>query len=234
MAKQKNLKADTPIYHGAATFDGNLTLNIHGEQKTIRTDYGGIKLRDADPNKELIVLMRLHACYNELDTGYIVRTRKYDDCERPCFGLKASPDSQTWGVLNYCDVIAWGYADGGLNDSTLFYSCQSTVAEELSRERRRAAEGVKTHAEELAEMAELEEEEELDDIERCCVKLRVEGDDIQCSAHLPKDDVAVDPETRHAKGLLHDCAWNFDIFRKAHPEVTEIHYYTDDELLMEE
>jgi hypothetical protein len=81
---------------------------------------------------------------------------------------------------------------------------------------------------------ELEEEEELDDIERCCVKLRVEGDDIQCSAHLPKDDVAVDPETRHAKGLLHDCAWNFDIFRKAHPEVTEIHYYTDDELLMEE
>ena len=233
MAK-RNLKADAPIYHGSATFNGNLTLNIHGEQKTIRTDYGGIKLRDADPNKELIVLVRQHACYNELETGYIVRTRMYDDCERPCFGLKVSPDAQTWGVLNYCDVIAWGYADGGLNDPTLFYSCQSTVAEELDRERRRAAKGMKTHAEELAEMAELEEDEELDDIERCCVKLRVEGDDIQCSAHLPKGDVVVDPETKHAKGLLHDCAWNFDIFRKGHPEVTEIHYYTDDELLMEE
>jgi len=234
MAKQKNLKADRPMFNGRILFDGNITVKLlTGEVKTLRTDLCGGGLRSADPNKELLILTKFFSDYDEIHTGYIVRMKQYDSMESPCFGLKHEPDADSWTVINYRDVIAWGYADGGLNDPTLFYSCQSTVAEELERERRRAAKGMKTHAEKLAEMAELVEDE-LDDIERCCVKLRAEGDDIQCSAHLPKGDVAVDPETKRAKGLLHDCAWNFDIFRKSHPEVTEIHYYTDDELLMEE
>ena len=127
MAKRKNMKADRPEYTGTITFDGNIQVNIpqHG-LKTMRTDLGGLKLQKADPNKELLVLNRNHVGYDEIDTGYIVRTKNYDDGKTPYFGLKHDPDAESWGCHNYCDVIAWGYADGGLNDPTLFYSCQST------------------------------------------------------------------------------------------------------------
>ena len=153
MAKNKNLKADKPEFTGAIIFDGNIQVKIpqHG-MKTLRTDLGGLRLQKADPNKELLVLTRNHVGYNEIDTGYIVRAKNYDDGNPPYFGLKDSPDAVIWGCHNYCDVIAWGYADGGLNDPTLFYSCQSTVAEEIEREKRRAEKGIKTHAERLAEM----------------------------------------------------------------------------------
>ena len=153
MAKNKNLKADKPEFTGAIIFDGNIQVRIpqHG-MKTLRTDLGGLRLQKADPNKELLVLTRNHVGYNEIDTGYIVRTKNYDDGNPPYFGLKDSPDAVIWGCHNYCDVIAWGYADGGLNDPTLFYSCQSTKAEEADRERIRAKKGMKTNAERLAEM----------------------------------------------------------------------------------
>ena len=147
------MKADKPEFGGAIIWDGNIQLRIpHHGVKTLRTDFGGLGLKKADPNKELLVLTRDHVGYNEIDTGYIVRTKHYDDGEPPYFGLKDYPDAEGWGCHNYCDVIAWGYADGGLNDPTLFYSCQSTVEEELERERRRAERGMKTHAERLAEM----------------------------------------------------------------------------------
>ena len=145
------MKADKPEFTGRIIFDGNLQLRIPGHGiKTIRTDLAGLKLQKADPNKELLVLTKSFAGYDELHTGYIVRTKNYDDQERPCFGLKHEPDADSWTVINYCDVIAWGYADGGLNDPTLFYSCQSTVEEEIDRERSRAEKGMKTHAERLA------------------------------------------------------------------------------------
>ena len=153
------MKADKPEFGGCITFDGNIQVRIpnHG-LKTLRTDLGGMKLQKADPNKELLVLTRNHVGYDEIDTGYIVRAKNYDDGNPPYFGLKHDPDADNWACHNYCDVIAWGYADGGLNDPTLFYSCQSTVEEEIDRERRRAEKGMKTHAERLAEMeAEMEE-----------------------------------------------------------------------------
>ena len=153
MAKTKNLKADKPEFTGAIIFDGNIQVKIpkHG-MKTLRTDLGGLRLQKADPNKELLVLTRNHVGYNEIDTGYIVRTKTYDDGRPAFFGLKDDPDAVIWGCHNYCDVIAWGYADGGLNDPTLWYSCQSTKEEEAERERRRKEKGIKTHAERLAEM----------------------------------------------------------------------------------
>ena len=152
MAKRKNMKADKPRYVGTVTFDGNIQVNLHGEVKTLRTDIGGLGLQKANPNKELLVLTRDHVGYNEIDTGYIVRSKRYDDGQPPYFGLKHEPDADGWGCHNYCDVIAWGYADGGLNDPTLFYSCQSTVEEEIEREKWRAEHGMKTHAEKLAEI----------------------------------------------------------------------------------
>ena len=228
MAKRKNMKADKPMFTGRIMFDGNIQVKLlTGELKTLRTDLAGMKLHKADPNKELLVLTKGFTDYNEIHTGYIVRTKQYDDQERPCFGLKHEPDADCWTIINYCDVIAWGYADGGLNDDTLFYSCQSTVEEEIDRERRRAEKGMKTHAERLAEMeAEQEDEEEWGDElgERRCVKFRATDDNIIYNAIMGRDEAKKDGGTE----LMHACAKTFCDFRKEHPEVTEMHFYTDE------
>ena len=233
MAKNKNLKADKPEFTGAITFDGNIQVLIpqHG-LKTLRTDMGGMMLHKADPNKELLVLMRDHVGYNEIDTGYIVRAKNYDDGNPPYFGLKHDPNAESWGCHNYCDVIAWGYADGGLNDPSLFYSCQSTVEEEIDRERRRAERGMKTHAERLAEMeAEDEPEEEWGDDagDRCSVKFKLTEKEVIYNAVVSKEDAKKDGGTK----LMHDAAKCFVDFRKQHPEVTEMHFYTDDLVSLE-
>ena len=227
------MKADRPEFGGCVTWDGNIQVKIpnHG-LKTLRTDLGGLKLQKADPNKELLVLTRNHVGYDEIDTGYIVRAKSYDEGKPPYFGLKHDPDAESWGCHNYCDVIAWGYADGGLNDPTLFYSCQSTVEEEIDRERRRAERGMKTHAERLAEMeAEEEPEEDWGDDagERCSVKFRATDDNIIYNAIMGRDEAKKDGGTQ----LMHDAAKCFVDFRKQHPEVTEMHFYTDDLVSLE-
>ena len=221
------MKADKPEFTGRIIFDGNLQLRIPGHGiKTLRTDLAGMKLHKADPNKELLVLTNPFAGYDELHTGYIVRAKNYDDQERPCFGLKHEPDADSWTVINYCDVVAWGYADGGLNDPTLFYSCQSTVAEEIERERRRAEKGMKTHAERLAEMEAEVEADEDDDIKRRGVRFRIEDGEIHYNAVVGGDEKM----TENATDLMRDAGKNFYEFREKHPEVTEMHYYTDDEV----
>ena len=233
MAKRKNMKADRPEYTGTITFDGNIQVNIpqHG-WKTLRTDLGGMMLHKANPNKELLVLTRNHVGYNEIDTGYIVRAKSYDDGKPPYFGLKHDPDAESWGCHNYCDVIAWGYADGGLNDPTLFYSCQSTVEEEITREKWRAEHGMKTHAERLAEIEaedELEEDWGDDACDRCSVKFKLTEKEVIYNAVVSKEDVRKDGGTK----LMHDAAKCFVDFRKQHPEVTEMHFYTDDLVSLE-
>jgi hypothetical protein len=228
MAKRKNLKADKPEYTGCITFDGNIQINIprHG-LKTLRTDYGGLSLHKADPNKELLVLVRDHVGFNEIDTGYIVRTKNYDDGDLPYFGLKHEPNAMNWGCYNYCDVIAWGYADGGLNDPTLFYSCQSTAEEEIARERYRAEHGMKTHAERLAEMdaeieARLAENERPDGL---VVKLRYDDENIDVETSWPKAKLR--DYLPFVKDQMADCFHAFDEFRKKHPEFHEMHFLTN-------
>ena len=222
MAKQKNMKADKPEFGGCVTFDGNIQVRIpnHG-LKTLRTDIGGLKLQKADPNKELLVLTRNHVGYNEIDTGYIVRAKNYDDSNPPFFGLKDNPDADSWGCHNYCDVIAWGYADGGLNDPTLFYSCQSTVEEEIERERRRAEKGMKTHAEKLAEMEAESEEEQQPGLK---LKFKHDGDQVKSSASWPKHDPALVVDMPERMGT---CGEEFLKFTEAHPEIKEMHFYTE-------
>ena len=221
MAKRKNMKADKPRYVGTVTFDGNIQVNLHGEVKTLRTDIGGLGLQRANPNKELLVLTRNHVGYNEIDTGYIVRSKRYDDGQPPYFGLKHEPNADGWGCHNYCDVIAWGYADGGLNDPTLFYSCQSTVEEEIAREKYRAEHGMKTHAERLAEMeAECEEEQQ----PGLTLKFKHDGDQVKSSASCPKHDPALVVDMPERMGV---CGEEFVKFTEAHPEIKEMHFYTE-------
>ena len=215
------MKADKPRYVGTVTFDGNIQVNLHGEVKTLRTDIGGLGLQRANPNKELLVLTRNHVGYNEIDTGYIVRSKRYDDGQPPYFGLKHEPNADGWGCHNYCDVIAWGYADGGLNDPTLFYSCQSTVEEEIAREKYRAEHGMKTHAERLAEMeAECEEEQQ----PGLTLKFKHDGDQVKSSASWPKHDPALVVDMPDRMGT---CGEEFVKFTEAHPEIKEMHFYTE-------
>ena len=216
------------MFTGCMTFDGNMTVKLlNGAYRTIRTDLGGLKLQKADPNKELLVLTRNHVGFDEIDTGYIVRAKIYDDGNPPYFGLKHDPDADNWACHNYCDVIAWCYADGGLNDPTLFYSCQSTVEEEIDRERRRAEKGIKTHAERLAEM-EAEMEERLKQNERpdgLVVKLRDKDGNIDIETSWPKAKLT--DYLPFVKDQMADCFKSFDEFRKAHPEFHEMHFLTE-------
>ena len=226
MAKTKNKKADKPIYSGSIMFDGNMQVcTARGEYRTIRTDLGGMQLQRANPNKELLVLTRDHVGYNEIDTGYIVRSKQYDTADPPRFGLKSSPDSECWGVFNYCDVIAWGYADGGLNDPTLYYSCQSTVEEEQERERRRSEKGMKTHAQKLAEL-DAELEAKLGERpEGLVVKLRDTDDSIDVETSWPK--AKLEDYLPFVKNDLADCYQTFHDFREIHPDFHEMHFFTE-------
>ena len=218
------MKADKPMFTGRIMFDGNIQVRLlTGELKTLRTDLCGMKLQKADPNKELLVLTKSFTDYNEIHTGYIVRTKNYDDQERPCFGLKHEPDADSWTVINYCDVVAWGYADGGLNDPTLFYSCQSTVAEEIERERRRAEKGLQTHAERLAEM-EAEANEYIKAPNGLVIRFRHKDDQIQNGTTWTKDMGPI-PEGFQEK--LKVTLQDFLDFTKAHPEFKEMHFYTE-------
>ncbi len=210
------------MFTGRIMFDGNIQVRLlTGELKTLRTDLAGLKLHKADPNKELLVLTKRFTDYDEIHTGYIVRSKQYDDQERPCFGLKHEPDADCWTVINYCDVIAWGYADGGLNDPTLFYSCQSTVAEEIAREKYRAEHGMKTHAERLAEIeAECEQEHQ----PGLTLKFKHDGDHVKSSASWPKHDPSLVVDMPERMGT---CGEEFVKFTEAHPEIKEMHFYTE-------
>jgi hypothetical protein len=224
MAKKKNMKADKPEFGGCVTFDGNIQVRIpnHG-LKTLRTDLGGLALQKANPNKELLVLTRDHVGYDEIDTGYIVRSKRYDDGQPPYFGLKHEPNADSWGCHNYCDVIAWGYADGGLNDPTLYYSCQSTVAEEIEREKWRAEKGMKTHAERLAEMED-ENEEYIKAPHGLVMRFRHKDGQIQNGTMWTKDMGPI-PEGFQEK--LKVTLQDFLEFTKEHPEFKEMHFYTE-------
>ena len=224
MAKSKNKKADKPEFDGRITFDGNIQVRIPGHGiKTLRTDLAGLGLQRADPNKELLILCRGFTEYNEIHTGYIVRTKRYDNLEQPCFGLKGTPDADVWSVVNYANVIAWGYADGGLNDPTLFYSCQSTPEEEAEREKYRAEHGMKTHAERLAEM-DADENEETVKVPDCLVmRFRHKDGFVQNGTTWPIEMGLPDGFQEKLKVTLQD----FLDFTKAHPEFKEMHFYTE-------
>ncbi len=216
------MKADKPMFDGRILFDGNIQVRLlNGEVKTLRTDFGGLALHRADPNKELLVLTGRFVVYDEIHTGYIVRMKRYDYMERPCFGLKHEPDADSWTIINYCDVIAWGYADGGLNDPTLFYSCQSTVAEEIDRERWRAEQGMKTHAERLAEME--AEAEEADGKQGFVLKYRHKDDKVETETSWPLKPELLEKVRKYLEPTLA----NFLSFTHDQPDVKEVHYFTE-------
>ena len=67
-------------------------------------------------------------------------------------------------------------------------------------------------------------------VERRCVKLSIKDDQIVYKAAIKKDELMKDGGTP----LMHDCAKVFCDFREKHPDVTEIHFYTDEILSIED
>lgn len=68
------------------------------------------------------------------------------------------------------------------------------------------------------------------DVDRRCVKFKVTDKEIIYDAVMGKDEMMKDGGTP----LMHACAKVFCEFRKEHPEVTEMHFYTDELVEMEE
>lgn len=102
----KNNKAK---YNGSVLFNGKLNVTIGGEKKTLEIDYLGTGIKNADPNREVIVMLKKNIGFQEFDTGYVVRREELDE-ERHSFGLRPTLNDTTCTLVDYGDVIAWGYA----------------------------------------------------------------------------------------------------------------------------
>lgn len=191
---------------GCITFDGCMKIKVLGNEYLVRTDLGGIALSHADQNKEVIVLIRHNLPFNEIDTGFVVRAKVYD--EAGGFGLKARQKDRHWPIYRYTDVVAWGYVDGGCNNPEHFASCQM-------------------RPEDYPQWASKPKSEDEEECKRECIKLRYENNRIRYHAVQPADKGAEHGVTP----LIRDCETAFCDFRKAHPEVTEMHFYTDEDPL---
>ena len=104
MSKKQKAK-----YSGSVLFNGKLNVTISGEKKTLEIDYLGTGIKNADPNREVIVMLKKNIGYNELETGYICRHKAWDENEH-AFGLRPNLNTTRCTLVNYGDVIAWGYA----------------------------------------------------------------------------------------------------------------------------
>ena len=211
MGKSKKAERKHLSQTGTILFNGTLTLQLKGKTYQVRTEYHGLDLQRASQNHEVIVLIKQHLPYDEIDTGYIVRAKEYD--KQHCFGLKSTKDAKMWAVYNYSDVIAWGYADGGLN-SDHFDSC-----------RLRPEDYPQFAGQPDTNDADEWEDDDFDyEGDRRCVKFKVTDDEIIYNAVMGKDEMMKDGGTP----LMHACAKVFHDLRTDHPEVTEAHFYTDD------
>ena len=198
---------------------GAMTITLgNGKSYQVKTEYFGLGLQKASQENQVVMLIKQHLPYDEVDTGWLVRTKEMDKNYQ--FGLKATKDARSWSVYNLNDVVAWGYADGGLN-SDHFRSCQLRP------------EDLPQYAGEEIEDDDDNDNHDDDEIEwgneqRCrrCVRFKVTDDDIIYNAVMGKDEAKHDGGTP----LMHACAKTFYDFREAHPEVTEMHFYTDEEM----
>lgn len=102
----KNQKAK---YSGSVLFNGKLNVTIGGEKKTLGIDYLGTGIKQADPNREIIVMLKKNIGYNELETGYVCRHPAWEEGEH-AFGLRPNRNTTHCTLIDYGDVIAWGYA----------------------------------------------------------------------------------------------------------------------------
>ncbi len=218
----ENKKQEKPISNsGCLLFDGNLTLTLKGKTFKVHTEYHGLDLQRASQEHQVVMLIKQHMPDDEVDTGWLVRGKDLDKQHR--FGLKARKHDRTFSVYDYNDVIAWGYADGGLN-SDHFNSCR------LRPEDYPQFAGEPTD-EDLEVLGEIIDDLESPNIQRECVIFKMDDkDNIHYHAVVDKEEKMTD----NATDLMRDCAKVFYDLREKHPEVREMHFYKDNEVTLEE
>lgn len=210
----ENKKKEKAISNtGCHIFDGTLTFRMGKKEYKVRCEYHGLDLQRASQEHQLVMLIKQHLPYEEIDTGWLVRAKDLDKNHR--FGLKARKEDRTFPVYDYNDVVAWGYADGGLN-SDHFDSCRLRPEDYPQF----AGDPQDDMKQDFAE----------DYMDRRCVKFKVADNG---EIHYEAIAVADEEKLRGGTKLMHECAKVFCDFRKEHPEVTEMHFYTDDEVTME-
>lgn len=206
------------VYSGAVMFNGNMEVTTNdGKRHTLRIDYLGSALKSADPEKELMLMMRKDVPYCELTTGYLERRSEWEDGESPMFGLCPAADKINFTLLEYADVVAWGYVDGGLNDKSKFYSCQCTLKQEAELERKR-------EAMRRGEQPEAEVEDEGEVYDGIVLKFQTKDDKVGVQIVVGKDK----PEDYlvAARKHLEGCVKNFMDFTEKHPGIEEVQYFT--------
>lgn len=197
--KQKKMNKTKNKYSGSVLFNGELTVTIGGEKKTLKTDYLGGGIRHADTDREIIVMLKKNIGYNEVDTGYVVRRDDWYEKEHS-FGLKSSPNNGCCTLVDYNDVIAWGYADGkGENPMTM-------TKEQVEAQRKELLDQVKGKSEQTQ------------------MKVRLADGDIQVAVVVQKGQL--EDYVRATAKHLPECAENFIDFNKKHPEIVEMHFFT--------
>lgn len=219
-SNQQKIKEMTEknVYDGAVLFDGNMEVTTKdGKRHTLRIDYLGSALKSADPDKELMLMTRSDAPYCELTTGYLERRDEWEEKESPMFGLCPAADKIDFTLLEYADVVAWGYVDGGLNDKSKFYSCQCTPKQEAELERKR-------EAMRRGEQPEAEVDEEGEEYDGIVLKFQTKDDKVGVQIIVGKDK----PEDYvvAAKEHLECCVQNFIDFTEKHTGIEEVHYFT--------
>ena len=196
-------------YNGSILFDGNMTVTLAtGEEKTLRVDHMGCALKNVDHNKEVLLLMRGNAEYDEIDTGFVFFRKQMDGL----FGLKPTADSEVYSIKSLNDVIAWGYADGGLNNSRV-YSCQCTPEQEAELERKRKEQGITIP------------EAESNDYDGIVLKFQHAADG-STGVQITTRKNRLDDYITASKRWLADCMKTFMEFTEQNPDICEIHYFT--------
>lgn len=198
----------TNAYTGSILFDGNMTVTLaDGEKKTLRTDHLGTALKQVNPHKEVLILMRGNADYNEIDTGFVFFRKKMQNL----FCIKPTTDSETYAIKSLSNVIAWGYADGGLNNDR-FYSCQCTPEQEAELERQRKAQGIAV-PESVSNTYD-------------GVEIGFKHKDGRIGVQFKVNKKQLNDYLTAAEKWLKPTLGNFQKFTKHNPDICEIHYFT--------
>lgn len=216
--KQEMEMTEKNIFNGAVLFDGNITVNVKGGRKlTLRTDYLGAAIKSADPNKEIVILLHSEANYNELRTGYIERRDVWEQEDERVFGLSPNHDKTLFYIFPYSDVIAWGYADGGLNDESMFYSCQCTKDQEKELQHAREVLGIKPRKRRVWKDTDRKNDGTI-------IKFQNDGDEVRVQIVTAKDKIEdyIVASRKH----LAPCMQNFIDFTKDNKDICEIQYFT--------
>lgn len=193
----KNQKAK---YSGSVLFNGKLNVTIGGEKKTLEIDYLGTGIKQADPNREVIVMLKKNIGYNEFDTGYVVRKEEWENMEQPAFGLSPTEEKDGYILVSYGDVIAWGYASD----------------EEPEQVDERIEE---IHRDPIYQRA----KKKIQDM-NVCIAIQDKDGEIGIKAVVDKNEI--EAYLVVSADYLAACLKTFQEFTKENPDIKEMHFFT--------